>query len=67
MGPNYGAIDKEIEEVERSGLDIKDKGNIEDYLGVNIKKKGNGKTNLMQPQIIYSIINDVHLPKNTAP
>ena len=51
----------------KSGLDIEDKGNIEDYLGANIKEKGNGKINLTQNQIINSIINNVQLPKNTAP
>ena len=67
MGPESGAIDKAIEEVAKSGLDIEDKGNIKDYLGVNIEEKDNGKINLTQPHIIYIIINDVQLPKNTAP
>ena len=46
---------------------MEDKGNIEDYLGVNIKEKENGKIKLTQPQIIDSIINNVQLPKNTTP
>ena len=60
-------IDNEIEEVERAGLDTEYKGNIQYDLGVNIEKQENGKIKLTQPQIIDSIINDVQLPKNTAP
>ena len=43
------------------------KGNIEDYLGINIKEQGNGNIKLTQPQIIDILINDVQLPKKTAP
>ena len=67
MGPESGAIDKAIEEVDRSGLDIEDKGNTEDSLGDNIEEQGNDKIKLTKPQIIDSIINDVKLPQNTAP
>ena len=67
MGTDSGAIDREIEEIDRAGLDIEDKGNIKDYLGINVDDQDNGKINLTQPQIIDSIINDVQLPKNTAP
>ena len=61
------AINKAIEEIERAGLDIEGKVNIEDYLGVNIEEQYNGKIRLTYPQISDSIINDVHLPKNTVP
>ena len=67
MGPDSGATDKAIEDVVRLRLDIEDKGNIDDYLVIIIKEQGNGKIKLTQPQIIDSIINDVNLPKNTAP
>ena len=67
MGPESGAIDKAIEEVEISGLDIKDKVNIEYHLGVNIKEQVNVKIKMAQPQIIDSIINYIQIPKNTAP
>ena len=50
-----------------AGLDIEDKGNIEDSLWVNIEEKDNGNIRLTQPQVIDSIIKDVNLPKNTAP
>ena len=62
-----GSIDKGIEEVDGAGLDIEGKGSIDDYHGVNIEEQGKGKINITQPQTIDTIINDVQLPKNTAP
>ena len=35
MGPDSKSIYRAIQKVEKSGLDIEDKGNIEYYLGVN--------------------------------
>ena len=67
MGPDSGAINKSIEDIERAGLDIEDKGNIEDYLGLNVEEQDNGNINLTQPKIIDSIINDVQIVNNTAP
>ena len=67
MGLGSKAIYREIKEIEKSGLDIEDKENIEDYLGVNAKEKENGNIKLTQPQIIDSIINNVQFPKNTTP
>ena len=56
-----------IKQIERTELDIEDKGKIEYYMGINVKEQDNGKINLIQPQIINSIINDVRSPKNTVP
>ena len=36
MGPEPKYIDKAIEDIEKEGLDIEDKVNIQDYLRVNI-------------------------------
>ena len=49
MGPDSKAIDREIRETEKAGLDIKDKGNIEDYLGVKVKDKDNKNINPTKP------------------
>ena len=65
--PDSKAIDRAIKEVEKAGLDIVDKGNIEYYLGVNAEEKDNVNINVTQAQIIYIIINGVQLPMNTAP
>ena len=67
MGSDPRAINKALEEIENLGLDIEERVNIEDYLGVNIEDQDNGNIKLTQPQIIYIIINDVHLPRNTTP
>ena len=37
VGPDSKANDRSIKDIEKSWLDIKDKGNIEDYLGINFK------------------------------
>ena len=67
MGSDPRAINKALEEIENLGLDIEERVNIEDYLGVNIEDQYSGNIKLTQPQIIYIIINDVHLPRNTTP
>ena len=67
MGPESKSIDRAIKEIEKAGLDIEDKVNIEDYMGVNIKDKDNGNINLTQPQIINSVINNTQILNNTAP
>ena len=67
MGLEPGAIDRAIKDIEREGLYIEDKGNIEDYLSVNIKDQHNVNIKLTQPEIIDRIINDVQIPKNNAP
>ena len=43
MGPDSRAINKAIEEVERAGLEIEYRGNMEDYLGVNVKEQNKWK------------------------
>ena len=53
--------------MERSGLDSGEKGNLKDYICVNIKDQDNVNIKLTQPHIIDIIINDVQIPKNTAP
>ena len=62
IGPYSKAIDRAIKEIDRAGIDIEDKDNIGDYLGVNVEDQDNGKIKLTQPQIIDIIINDIHIP-----
>ena len=61
------AIARAIKEIERAELDISYKGNIGDYLGVNVEDQDNKNIKLTQTQIIDIIINDIQLPKNTTP
>ena len=56
------AIARAIKEIERAGYGIEDKGTIGDYLGIHFEDQDNGKIKLTQPQLIYLIINDIHIP-----
>ena len=67
MGPDYKAIKMATEEIERVGLYIEYKSNIDYYIGINIEEQDNSKINITQHQIIDRIINGVQIPKNTAP
>ena len=67
MGPDSKAIVAAIDEIRKAGLYIKDKGNIDDYLGFNIEDKYNVKIMLTHPHLIDSIISYFKLLKNSVP
>ena len=46
-------------DLQNSGFDIEDKGDISDYLGVHVEKLSDGKLKLSQPQLIQQIISDL--------
>ena len=58
-GPDAAQIDQAIKDVEKAGLDIEDKGDLNDYLGVNIEYLDDGKVKLSQPHLIRQIVADV--------
>jgi len=45
----------------RKTFQISDKGTLNEYLGIKIHCKGDGTFHLMQPQLIDSILDDLHL------
>ena len=45
---------------------MEDQGTVNDFLGIQVKHKKNGKIMLTQPQLIASILNDLHLNKNNV-
>eukprot|EP00957_Ditylum_brightwellii_P093899 7150590-Ditylum_brightwellii.AAC.1 len=57
-GPSNKGIDKAIQELKRADLDIEDRGQLDDYLGLNIIQR-EGKIQLMQLQIILQVLNQV--------
>jgi hypothetical protein len=65
LSPSSKAIDKAIKELREAKYDIEDQGNICDYLGVKVTKTKDGKIKLTQPQLINSIIEDLHFQDNT--
>eukprot|EP00957_Ditylum_brightwellii_P020850 1572653-Ditylum_brightwellii.AAC.1 len=60
LGPNFDAIDQAIADLKEDKLDIKDWGNLKDYLGINISKIRE-KIKLSQPHIIKQIQHQVGL------
>jgi hypothetical protein len=64
--PDVKEIDKTIQDLQKAGFDVKDKGDIKDYLGVHVTKVTDGKLKLWQPHLIQQILNDVNLPKNVT-
>jgi hypothetical protein len=60
LDPEESGIDKCIKDLS-STFTIEDKGTIEDYLGVQIKRLPDGSYKLTQPQLIDSILQDLGL------
>jgi hypothetical protein len=50
-----------IQEIQETGLNIKDQGHPADYVGVNIKKMCNESYRFTQRTLIDAIIKDVNL------
>jgi hypothetical protein len=50
-----------IEDIKRAKLDITVKGDIQDFLGINIDRKEDGSIHLTQPHLIDSILEDLRL------
>ena len=49
MSPKEGDMNKAIVDLKTTHLDIKDRGDIADYLGVNVSYKKNGEVIMTQP------------------
>ena len=62
-GANEKEVDRAIEDIKRAGLDITVEGDIQDFLGIHIKKGKDGTMELSQPHLIDQIINDLRLEK----
>ena len=59
-GSDRQAIDETIRQIKQSGLDITIKGDIWDFLGINIDCQ-NDQYHLTQPQLIKYILHELKL------
>eukprot|EP00957_Ditylum_brightwellii_P151479 11535464-Ditylum_brightwellii.AAC.1 len=59
-GPDPAGIDQAIVDMKAMDLDIEDRGELQDYLGINISKVGD-KIKLSQPHIIDQIQSQIGL------
>ena len=63
FGPDGRSIDAVVEDLRASShcFTIDDQGDIGDFLGIQVQKHSDGTIQLTQPQLIDSIIKDLHL------
>jgi Reverse transcriptase (RNA-dependent DNA polymerase). len=54
-GLNKEEIEKVIESIKKTGLNITIKGELQDFLGINIQRENNGSIYLSQPHLIDQI------------
>ena len=63
-GPNEAEIDQIIKEMKQAELDTTVKGDIQDFLGVNIERKDDGSIHLTQLHLIDQMLKDLCLDRD---
>ena len=68
LSPSDKLIDQGIDDLRKAEprFNMEDQGTVNDFLGIQVKHKQNGEITLTQPQLIASILNDLHLNKNNV-
>ena len=69
FGPDNWAIDRVVTDLHACSqcFTVNDQGDIGDFLGIQVQKQDNGTIRLTQPQLIDSIIKDLHLQTRSNP
>ncbi len=65
-GPNLKELDKIIEDMKQVGLELTIKGDISDFLGINIQCHKDRTVHLTQPHLIDSILEELGLQADSA-
>jgi Reverse transcriptase (RNA-dependent DNA polymerase). len=60
-GPNKEEIERVIELIKKTGLNITIEGDLQDFLGINIQRENDGSIYLSQPHLIEQILDDLRL------
>ena len=60
-GPDEKEIDQIIKELQNSELNVTVEGDLQDFLGVNIKRKQDDTIHLTQPHLIDQVLKDLKL------
>eukprot|EP00957_Ditylum_brightwellii_P100697 7673763-Ditylum_brightwellii.AAC.1 len=63
-GPYREEIEDTIKQLRKQGFKVEDKGNMQDYFGINIEYLPGNKIRLTQPQIIDFILEEVPISKH---
>ena len=67
FGPNDQSIEQVVTDLHACSrqFTVNDQGNVGDCLGIQVQKQEDGSILLMQPQLIDSIIKDLHLQSSS--
>jgi hypothetical protein len=60
-GPDPKELDTIVNDMKKAGLAITVEGDIQDFLGVNVERRGDGTIKLSQPHLIEQILKDLRL------
>ena len=58
-GPDESKVEQAIADIQKAGLDITNKGDIQDFLGVNINRNKDGSIHLTQLHLIDQVLEDL--------
>ena len=61
------SLEQAIEDIKKANLDITIEGDLQDFLGINITRKGDGTIHLAQPHLIDQILKDLSIKDDTKP
>ena len=69
FSPDAWAIDQVVTDLHSYSqqFTVDDQGDIGDFLGIQIQKQADSSVHLLQPQLIDSIIKDLHLQPGSSP
>lgn len=67
MAPKSKSVQRAIDDLKGTGLDLEDRGDIGDYLGINFKYINDHSIELSQPQLIQQIIEQCKLKSKQGP
>ena len=69
FGPDDQSINRVVTDLHACSqcFTIDDQGDIGDFLGIQVQKQDDGSIKLTQPQLIESIIKDLHLQSGSNP
>ena len=58
-GPDEEELNQIIRDLKRVKLNVTEEGDIQDFLGINIRNDKNGKIHMVQPHLIDQIMKDL--------
>ena len=67
FAPTQKEVDNCIADIQATGLNITDEGNVKDFLGVNIECRPDGRVKFSQPHLINKILKALRIDAKTTP